>query len=43
MQFHILQSPDLRVGLVKEPYIRVNTRKLDRELCTSLFTLYTLD
>jgi len=25
----------------KEPYIRVNTRKLNRELCTELSTLYT--
>ena len=26
----MLQSQDLRVGQVKEPYIRVNTRELNR-------------
>ena len=36
-----LQLQDFRVGQVKEPYIRVTTRELDRELCTRLSTLYT--
>ena len=43
MQSHMLQSQDLRVYLVKEPYIRVNTSKLNKELYTKLFALYTLD
>ena len=37
----MLQSQDLRVGQVKEPCIRVNTRELNRDLCTRLSTLYT--
>jgi len=37
----MLQLQNLRVGQVKEPYIRFNTRELDRELCTRLSTLYT--
>ena len=37
----MLQFQDLRVGQVKEPYIRVNTRELNRELCTELSILYT--
>ena len=37
----ILQSQDLRVDQVKESYIRVNTRELNRELYTRLSTLYT--
>ena len=32
--WHILQTPDLRVDQEKEPCIMVNTRELDRELCT---------
>jgi len=32
---------DLRVDQVKKPCIRVNIRKLDRELCTELSILYT--
>jgi len=36
----VLQSQDFRVGQVKEPCIRVNTRELNRELCTGLSTLY---
>ena len=37
----VLQTQDLRVDQKKEPCIRVNTRELDRELCTGLSTLYT--
>ena len=37
----VLQSQDLRVGQVKEPCIRINTRKLNRELCTESSILYT--
>ncbi len=36
----MLQSQDLRVGQVKKPYIRVNTRELDRVSNTNLSTLY---
>ena len=38
--WQLLQSQDLRVGQEKEPYIWVNTRKLNRELCIKLSTLY---
>jgi len=38
---NMLQLKDLRVGQCKEPCIRVNTRKLNRELCTELSTFYT--
>ena len=37
----MLQSQDLRVGQVKEPCIRVNTKELNKELYTRLSTLYT--
>jgi len=37
----MLQTQDLRVDQEKEPCIRVNTRELDRELCTGLSILYT--
>jgi len=37
----MLQTQALRVRQEKEPYIRVNTRELNRKLCTSLSTLYT--
>ena len=37
----MLQSQDLRVGQVKESYIRVNIREFNRELCIGLSTLYT--
>jgi len=37
----LLQTQDLRVDQEKEPCIRVNTRELNRELYTGLFTLYT--
>ena len=30
----VLQTQVLRVGQVNKPCIRVNTRKLNRELCT---------
>ena len=30
----MLQTQDLRVDQEKEPCIRVNTRELNRELCT---------
>jgi len=36
----MLQTQDLRVDQANEPCIRVNTRELDRELCTDLSTLY---
>ena len=36
-----LQTQDLRVDQEKEPCIRVNTRELNRELCTRLSILYT--
>jgi len=31
---YLLQTQDLRVDQEKEPCIRVNTRELDKELCT---------
>ena len=37
----MLQTQDLRVDQEKEPCIRVNTRELNRELCTEQSTLYT--
>ena len=37
----LLQLQDLRVGQIKEPYIRVNTRELNKELCTGSSTFYT--
>ena len=37
----MLQTQELRVIQKKEPYIRVNTRELNRELCTGSSTLYT--
>jgi len=37
----MLQFQDLRVDQEKEPCIRINIRKLDRELYTGLSTLYT--
>ena len=37
---YMLQLQDLRVGQVKEPCIRVNTRELNKELNTRLSTLY---
>ena len=37
----MLQTQVLRVGQANEPCIRVNTRKLNRELYTELSTLYT--
>jgi len=37
----ILQTQDLRVDQEKESCIRVNTRELNRELCTGLSILYT--
>ena len=37
----ILRFNDLRVDQRKKPCIRVNTRELNRELCTRLSTLYT--
>ena len=37
----LLQTQDFRVDQEKEPYIRVNTRELDRELCIRLSILYT--
>jgi len=37
----LLQLKDLRVDQWIEPCIRVNTRELDRELCTESSTLYT--
>ena len=37
----VLLSQDFRVDQVKKTCIRVNTRELDRELCTELSILYT--
>jgi len=37
----MLQSQDLRVGQIKKPYIRINTRELNKELCIESSTLYT--
>ena len=37
----VLQFNDLRADQRKEPWIRINTRELNRELCTRLSTLYT--
>ena len=37
----MLQPQDLRVSQVKEPYIRVNIRELNKEHCTGLSILYT--
>jgi len=37
----MLQSQDLKVSQVKKPWIRVNTRELNRELCIRLSILYT--
>jgi len=37
----LLQTQDLRVSQANEPCIGVNTRELNRELCTDLSTLYT--
>ena len=37
----LLQMQVLRVGQVNESYIGVNTRELNRELCTGLSTFYT--
>ena len=37
----MLQLQDFRVGQVKEPCIRVNTRELNRKLHIRLSTLYT--
>jgi len=41
IQRTLLQSQDLGVGQVKEPCIRINTRELNKELCTRLSILYT--
>jgi len=40
-QVLILQTQVLRVEQEKEPYIRVNIRELNRELCTRSSILYT--
>ena len=40
-QLLLLQTQDFRVDQEKEPCIRVNTRELNRELCTRLSILYT--
>ena len=37
----MLQTQELRVVQEEEPCIWVNTRKLNRELCTELSTFYT--
>jgi len=37
----LLQMQVLRVGQVNESCIGVNTRELNRELCTGLSTFYT--
>ena len=40
-QVLMLQLKDLKVDQREEPYIRINIRELDRELCTELSILYT--
>ena len=37
----LLQLKDLRASQWEEPYIKVNTKELNRELSTRLSTLYT--
>jgi len=37
----MLRFNNLRVDQEKEPCIRINTRELNRELCTGLSILYT--
>jgi len=37
----VLQTQELRVVQEEESCVRVNTRELNRKLCTGLFTLYT--
>ena len=37
----VLQLQNLRVNQVRELYIRVNTRELNKELCTRWSILYT--
>ena len=37
----MLQTQDLRVDQANKPCIKVNTRELNRELCTDLSILYT--
>ena len=39
----VSQLQDLKVSQVKEPCIRINTRELNKKLCTELSTLYILD
>ena len=39
--YYMLQTQELRVIQEKEPYIRVNTRELNRELCTESSIFYT--
>jgi len=41
LQLSLLWFNDLRVDQRKVSCIKVNTRELNRELCTELFTLYT--
>ena len=41
IHFCMLQTQDHRVDQEEELCIRVNTRELNRELCTRLSTLYT--
>jgi len=43
MQVYILQTQDFRVSQEKEFYISINTRELNKELCTELYILYTLE
>ena len=38
----MLQLKDFRASQKEEPCIKINTRELDREICTRLSILYTL-
>ena len=37
----MLQTQDLRVDQTNKPCIKVNTRELNRKICTDLSILYT--
>ena len=39
----LLQTQDFKASQKKKSCIKVNTRELDKELCTRLSTLYILD
>ena len=43
VQVYMLQTQDFRVSQEEEHCISINIRELNKELCTKLFILYTLD